>query len=148
MNKSKRSCSYAVSSVIASVALFYAIRLSALGRTAIDWVVMGLVICALLYSLAQLTRRLYRAGGNKDAWHVQRTVLLWIVGLFYTALLRPENIDSWRSWVGWLYLVAAAVGTVTLFIEERAAVAGSEALRSTSVISFPFSASPLDFHID
>ncbi len=126
MNKSKRSGSYAASSVIASVVLFYAIRLSASGRTAIDWVVMGLVICALLYSLAQLTRRLYRAGGTKDAWHVQRTVLFWIVGLLNTVLLRPEHVDSWRPWVGWLFLVAAAVNTVTLFIKERAIAAGSE----------------------
>ncbi|MCP5020308.1 MAG: hypothetical protein GY930_00895 [bacterium] len=119
MSKSRRSGSYVINTVIASVVLSYAIRLSASGRTTIDWVVMALVVCAMLYNLAQLTRRLYRSGGAKDAWHVQRTVLFWVVGLLNSLLLRPEHVDGWRQWVGLLFLVVAMGDTVVLFAKER-----------------------------
>ncbi len=119
MNKSKRSGSYVINTVIASVVLSYAVRLSASGRTAIDWIVMALVVCVMLYNLAQLTRSLYRSGGAKDAWHLQRTALFWVVGLLNTLLLRPEHVGGWRQWVGVLFLVAAMGDTVALFVKER-----------------------------
>jgi hypothetical protein len=52
-------------------------------------------------------------------WHVQRAVLFWLVGLFNTALIRPEEVGSWRNWLGRIFLLIAAGDTVALFVRER-----------------------------
>ncbi|MCP3915570.1 MAG: hypothetical protein GY711_08455 [bacterium] len=47
---------YAGRAAIACGVLYYVLRLSSSGRTAIDWAVIGLVGGALLWSLVQLGR--------------------------------------------------------------------------------------------
>jgi hypothetical protein len=47
-------------------------------------------------------------------WHIQRTLLFWIVGAFNTVFIRPEDVGTWKHAVGWLLIVLAAVDTVAL----------------------------------
>lgn len=47
-------------------------------------------------------------------WEIQRTLLFWIIGLLNTALIRPEQIGSWRSWVGWTFIALASLDTIRL----------------------------------
>jgi hypothetical protein len=112
--------SYVVLSALAGGVLFYALRLSRFDRGPVDWAVIGLIIAAILWNLIQLGRRLHRSGGGKAVWHLQRTVLFWIIGLLNTVFLRAEDLGSWKNWVGWAVLLIAAGDTVALFLKERA----------------------------
>ena len=53
----KKPRNYLLHTVIASAAMFYALRLSSAGRTAIDWAVIALIAAAILWNLVQLARR-------------------------------------------------------------------------------------------
>ena len=115
----KKPGSYVVNGALASGVLYFVLDLSASGRTFIDYAVIGLVVTAILWNVVQLSRRLYATGGGKAVWHVQRTVLFWIVGIFNTVLLRPEHVGSWRPWVGAAMLTIALADTIALFLKER-----------------------------
>ena len=52
-------------------------------------------------------------------WSIQRTILFWIVGLFNTALLRPEDVGGWKNWVGWFIIGFAVADTIHLLIRWR-----------------------------
>ena len=56
--KSKKT-SYLVNAVLASAVMYYVLDLSRSGRTLIDWVVIGLVSCAILWNLIQFGRSLH-----------------------------------------------------------------------------------------
>ena len=114
--------SYLVNGALACAVLYFAHSLSSSGRTAIDWTVMGLVALAILWNLFRLGQRLYRGGGGKALWHMLRTLLFWIIGFLDTALIRPEEIGSWKYFAGWAFLVLAAVDSVVLYRKERASV--------------------------
>jgi len=118
----KKPRSYLALAVLASATLYFAYSLSSSGRTAIDYTVMGLIALAILWNLVRLGQRLYRAGGGKDLWHLQRTLLFWVIGLFNTLLARPEDVGSWKYYLGWLFLVIAVADTVAIARKERAAV--------------------------
>jgi hypothetical protein len=119
----KKPRSYVVLAVLASAALYFAIRQSSSGRTWIDWIVLGLFSLAVIWNLVQAGRRLYRSGGGKDLWHLQRTLLFWVIGLLNTALIRPEDVGSWKNIVGWAMLVLAVADTVLLSRKEYAVTA-------------------------
>jgi len=121
----KKPRSYVVLAILASVAAFYAWRLSASGRGTVDYVVLALIAAAVLWNLVQLGRRLYRFGGRKALWHLQRTLLFWIIGLFNTVLAAPGEPRSWKFWLGCALLAAAALDTVALWHKERASQAES-----------------------
>lgn len=114
----KEPKSYVVLAALACGVMYYVLRLSTAGRGFVDWVVIGLVATAVLWSLVQLGRRLHRAAGGRAVWHLQRTVLFWILGLLNTALLRPEDVGTWKNWVGWVLLLIAAADSVALFKKE------------------------------
>lgn len=114
----KKRGSYGVNGLLASGVLYYALKLSEGDRGTVDYVVIGLVVAAILWNVVQLSRRLHSSGGARDVWHVQRTVLFWIVGVFNTAMLRPEDVGSWKNWVGWAFLAIAAIDTVALLRKE------------------------------
>ena len=122
----KEPRSYVALAALAGGALFYALRLSRFDRGPVDWAVIGLILAAILWNLIQLGRRLHRAGGGKAVWHLQRTVLFWIIGLLNTAFLRVEDLGSRKNWVGWAVLLIAAADTVALFLKERASMRGPQ----------------------
>jgi hypothetical protein len=108
--------------ILASVVAFYAWRLSATGRGAIDYVVLALIALAVLWNLVQLGRRLYRAGGARNLWHLLRTLLFWIAGLSYTVLAVAGDPRNWMFWPGYAVLALAAFDTVALWHKERACI--------------------------
>ncbi len=110
---------YVVNAVLASGVLYWVLHLSRGDRGLVDWVVVAVVVLAVLWNLVRLGQRLHGAGGGADLWHLQRTVLFWIVGLLNTALLRPEEVGGWRNWVGWAVLGIAALDTAWIFQKER-----------------------------
>ncbi len=118
----RKRTSYVVNGCLASAVLYFVLDLSSSGRTWIDYTVIGLVIAAIAWNVLQLARKLYRAAGAGGAWHVMRTVMFWIAGLFNTVLIRPEDVGSWQNWFGWILLLIALGDTVALFIRERALV--------------------------
>ncbi len=117
--KKKQPQSYVVLAALAGGVLYFVLDLSSAGRGPIDYAVIGLVALAVLWNIIQLSRRLYRDGGGRVVWRVQRTALLWVVGVFDTALLRPENAGGWRNWLGWAILVLAAIDTIALYFLEK-----------------------------
>lgn len=121
----KKPGSYVANGCLAGAVLYFVLDLSASGRGAIDYVVIGAVSLAILWNVVQLSRRLHRVGGVKNVWHVQRTVLFWILGLLNTVLVRPEHVGGWRTWIGAALLVLAAADTVALFLKERGATRSS-----------------------
>jgi hypothetical protein len=122
MSAAPKRRSYAVvNACMASVVLYYVLDLSSSGRTWIDYAVITLVVGAILWNVVQLSIKLRGQCGTAAVWHVQRTVLFWLIGLFNTALIRPEDVGSWKHWLGWALIVLAAVDTIALFRRERAA---------------------------
>jgi hypothetical protein len=115
----KKPHSYAINAGLASAVLYFVLDLSASDRGVVDYAVIGAVCLAILWNVVQLSRRLYSAGGRKDVWHVQRTVLFWVIGLLNTVFARPELVGGWRTWLGGALLVMAAADTVALFLKER-----------------------------
>jgi hypothetical protein len=118
----KKPASYVINGCLAGAGLYFVLDLSASGRGPIDYAVIAAVSLAILWNVVQLSRRLHRAGGAKDLWHVQRTVLFWVIGLLNTVYARPEQVGGWRTWVGAVLLVIAAADTVALFLKERKAI--------------------------
>ena len=115
----RKARSYTVNGALAAAVLCWALYLSRSGRTAIDWTVIGLVSLAILWNVVNLGRRLHLRGGGKAVWHLQRTVLFWIVGLLNTALVRPADAGSWKNLAGWVFLVLAAADTIALWRKEQ-----------------------------
>lgn len=118
----KRPGSHLVNGALACAVLYFALNLSRSGRTIVDWTVMSLIGLAILWNIFKLGQRLYRLGGGKDLWHLQRTLLFWIIGLLNTVWVRSEQTSSWRVPVGVLFLVVAAMDSVALYRKERASV--------------------------
>lgn len=116
----KQPRSHLALGALACAAFYFAYSLGSSGRGVIDWTVLGLLGLAVLWNLGRLGQRLYGHGGGKDLWHLLRTLLFWILGLFNTALIRPEDVGSWKYFLGWALLALAALDTVLLYRKERA----------------------------
>lgn len=116
MSKKKRL--YTVNAALASGVLYFVQGLSAAGRTAIDWVVIGLVSAAILWNVVQLTRRTYSSFGGRGAWHVQRTVPFWAAGLG-AVVAGQGRVAEWGLWPGRNLVIVATADSVALFQKER-----------------------------
>jgi predicted neutral ceramidase superfamily lipid hydrolase len=42
-----------------------------------------------------------------------------VVGLFNTLLIRPEDVGTWRNYVGYAFLIIALVNIVIMFLIIR-----------------------------
>ncbi len=115
----KRPGSYLVNAALASGVLYYVLDLSQAGRTAVDFVVIALVVGAILWNFIQLGRRLYQTYGARAVWQVQRTLAFWLIGLFNTLLIRAEDAGSWKNWLGWCFLLIAVIDSIALYRKER-----------------------------
>lgn len=126
MNSSPKSKgSYLLNGALACGVLYYVLRLSSEGRTAIDWVVIALVCAAILWNVVKLGHILYGAGGGQNLWHLLRTLSFWVIGWFNTAMVKDEDVGSWTNWLGWLLLVIALCDSVAIWHKERKAVTHS-----------------------
>ena len=117
--KKKHRTSYVVNGCLAAAVLYFALHLSSSGRTAVDFVVIALVLGAIGWNVFKLSQRLYRSHGNKEVWHVLRTVLFWIIGLGNTVFVKAGDAGTWRHWLGWVMLGLAAADTIALYFKER-----------------------------
>jgi hypothetical protein len=135
MNSSqKNKGSYLVNGALASVVLFYVLRLSSEGRTAIDWLVIALVCAAILWNVVKLRLILFASGGSKDVWHLTRTLTFWIVGLFNTAMIQPEDVGGWKNWVGGILLALALCDSVAIWRKERRAISPKQPADSAGTL--------------
>jgi len=114
----KRPQSYVVNGMLAIAVFYWVLDLSAGDRGWVDWVVIALVVCAVSFNIWQLSRRLSILG-RRAVWHVQRTVLFWVVGLMNTVFRDPRGPHSWTFVIGVLLVVAAMADTVALYLKER-----------------------------
>jgi hypothetical protein len=46
---------------------------------------------------------------NKLNWSIIRTAMFILVGLMNTVFIRPEDIGSWKNYIGYLFLLIAVV---------------------------------------
>ena len=121
----KPPSSYMVLALLAGCVLYFVLSLSAGDRGVVDYIVIGLVCAAVLWNLIQLCRRLYAGAGSGAVWHVLRTVGFWLIGLFNTVLARPENIGTWKNYVGWAILALAVMDSILLIRKERVVLRAS-----------------------
>jgi len=112
--------SYLVNGALACGVLHFALDLSRSGRTAVDWLVLGLVTLAVVWNLFQLSRRLYAAGGRRELWHLLRTLIFWVSGILGAFGPHTPGGGAWQQGLGWLLLGVAVVDSVALYRVERA----------------------------
>ncbi len=58
---------------------------------------------------------------KKNKWNwvvITRLATLLIVGILNTVLIKPENIGTWRNYIGYGCLVIAAIYVVILIIKQ------------------------------
>ena len=63
-----------------------------------------------------------KSSKNKTIWTIIRTVMFFVVGLMNTAFIRPEDIGTWKNYVGYLFLLLAVIDTVILvknFLQKK-----------------------------
>jgi len=46
---------------------------------------------------------------QKKHWTIVRTLLFVIIGLFNTVLIRPEDIGTWKNYLGYAFLLVAVI---------------------------------------
>lgn len=51
----------------------------------------------------------------KKNWKYIRVLLFWIVGLMNTVLIRPEDVGTWKNYVGF-FLIGLAIADSILII--------------------------------
>ncbi|WP_221032616.1 hypothetical protein [Actomonas aquatica] len=115
--------SYVLNGGLASVVLFYAFRLSHGDRGPVDWIVLTLISLAVLWNIFKAGQRLHRGGGRKALWHLQRTLLFWVVGLMNTLPELSRASPTWRLPVGGALLLIALADSIWLHHRERTLIA-------------------------
>ncbi len=53
---------------------------------------------------------------NSFIWTVHRTLAFWVVGLLNTLFLKPEDLGSWKNYIGYFLLFLALIDTSFLII--------------------------------
>ncbi len=57
----------------------------------------------------------------KVYWSIVRILGPLIIGLMNTVLLRPEDIGTWKNYVGYAFLVIAVLNTIYLSTQLKKA---------------------------
>ncbi len=52
---------------------------------------------------------------TKKYWTVTTIIALVMVGLMNTVLLRPEDVGTWKNYVGYAFLILAVLNIIYLF---------------------------------
>jgi len=113
---------HVVYAALACGALDWALHLSRSGRTLVDGIVIGLLVAAVLWNLLRLGQRLWRSDGARGLGHLGHTLALWVLGLT-TLLLRPQEVDTWRTPAGWTLIALAIMDSLLLLRREQRALA-------------------------
>lgn len=56
---------------------------------------------------------------NKLKWQILRTFLFIIIGTMNTVLIRPEDVGSWKNYIGYALLIIALFDIVSIFIQLK-----------------------------
>ena len=56
---------------------------------------------------------------SKKHWPIARTLLFVIIGLLNTVFIRPEDIGTWKNYVGYGFILLAGVDTFFLIKRYR-----------------------------
>jgi hypothetical protein len=51
---------------------------------------------------------------KKLNWQIIRTLLFIIIGLFNTVLIRPEDIGTWKNYLGYALLIIAVFDIISI----------------------------------
>ena len=51
---------------------------------------------------------------NKLIWTIIRTIIFIVVGLLNTVFIRVEDIGSWENYLGYFFLLLAAIDTFVI----------------------------------
>jgi len=55
----------------------------------------------------------------KLIWSIFRTIGFVLVGLMNTLFLRVEDVGSWKNYVGYAFLIIAAIDIIGILISYR-----------------------------
>ena len=55
---------------------------------------------------------------KKKIWTIIRTLLFIVIGLMNTVLIRPDDVGSWKNYLGYLFLIIAAIDLFYLIINQ------------------------------
>lgn len=55
---------------------------------------------------------------SKKTWPFIRTMLFLIVGLMNTAWARPEDLGTWKNYLGYLFLLLFVVDAAVLVYQQ------------------------------
>ncbi|MFC2083433.1 hypothetical protein ACFLS9_00095 [Bacteroidota bacterium] len=50
----------------------------------------------------------------KIVWNYTRTVIFYFLGILNTIFIRPEDVGTWKHYLGYILLVLAVVDTIFL----------------------------------
>ena len=50
----------------------------------------------------------------KNSWPVIRMLLFLVVGIFNTVLIRPEDVGTWKNYLGYALLLLGVIDAVLL----------------------------------
>lgn len=126
MKTSARKPAWSIRALLAGGVLFFVVRLSAGDRGSVDYVVIALLLGAILWNIVRLARRLHAHHGGRAVWDVLRTAAFWTVGALNTIGARPEDVGSWRTWVGLGVFAIAVFDSSRLVRREREAICAEE----------------------
>lgn len=56
---------------------------------------------------------------QKKQWTILRILLFIIVGLFNTLLIRPEDVGTWKNYLGYALILIAAIEIIFLIIQHQ-----------------------------
>jgi hypothetical protein len=51
---------------------------------------------------------------SKTSWTIARVLLFLTIGIFNTALIRPEDAGSWKNYLGYFFLLIALIEIIFL----------------------------------
>ena len=55
---------------------------------------------------------------KKTIWRLIIIITTLLVGLMNTVLIRAEDVDSWKNYVGYLFLIIAAINLFYLLLKD------------------------------
>ena len=51
---------------------------------------------------------------NKMTWHLIRTFTFYVIGILNTLLIKPEDVGSWKNYLGYAFMIIAVLDSINL----------------------------------